>query len=47
MVTSMKKRGILTITRPTARGSRIAQSVRTDNTEAHARMYTPLGKHYY
>ena len=31
-----KERGILPVTRPTSRGSGIAQSVRTSNAEAHA-----------
>ena len=35
----MKKRGNLPVTRPTHRGSGIAQLVRTSNAEAHASMY--------
>ena len=34
-----KKRGNLPVTRPTHRGSGIAQLVRTSNAEAHASMY--------
>lgn len=39
LATYMKKRGNLPVARPTSRGSGIALSVRTSNTEAHSDMH--------